>query len=84
MNNDQVLEILDLLSELCNDEDIPRNIRGKIECAINALNCKERDIFMKVDASLQELDDVSENSNLPAFTKTQIYSIVSKLECIKQ
>jgi uncharacterized protein (UPF0147 family) len=39
---------------------------------------------MKVDSSLQELDDVSENSNLPAFTKTQIYSIVSKLECIKQ
>ncbi|MBT3416597.1 hypothetical protein HON86_02305 [Candidatus Woesearchaeota archaeon] len=84
MNNDQVLEILDLLSELHKDEDIPRNIRKKIGCAIDALNCKERDIFMKVDSSLQELDDVSENSNLPAFTKTQIYSIVSKLECIKQ
>ncbi len=84
MSEEKIQEVLNLLSELHNDDYIPKNIRGKIGCAINALNCEERDIFMKVDASLQELDDVSEDSNVPAFTKTQIYSIVSKLECIKQ
>jgi uncharacterized protein len=84
MSNEMILEVLDMLSDLQKDDCIPKNIRSKIGCAIDALNCEERSLFMKVDASLQELDEVSENSNVPTFTKTQIYSIVSKLECIKQ
>ena len=78
-----VLEILDMLLDLQEDDCIPKNVRSRIGCAIEALKCEERSISMKIDASLQELEEVSEDSNIPAFTKTQIYSIVSKLECIK-
>ncbi|MBT6995279.1 hypothetical protein HN865_00875 [Candidatus Woesearchaeota archaeon] len=84
MSEDMVLEILEMLSDLQEDDCVPKNVRGRIGCAIEALKCEERSISMKVDASLQELEEVSEDSNVPAFTKTQIYSIVSKLECIKQ
>ncbi len=79
-----VLEVLDMLADLQEDDCIPRNVKNRIESAMAALQCEERPVSMKVDASLQELEEVSEDSNVPAFTKTQIYSIVSKLECIKQ
>jgi len=78
-----VLEILGMLSDLQEDDCTPKNIKNRICCAMDALKCKDRSISMKIDASLQELEEVSEDSNIPAFTKTQIYSIVSKLECIK-
>jgi len=79
-----ILEILELLSELREDDCVPRNVRVRLENACAALQCQERPMSVNVDASLQELDEASEDSNVPTYTKTQIYSIVSKLECIKQ
>jgi uncharacterized protein (UPF0147 family) len=84
MSEEGILEILELLSELKDEDCVPRNVRIRLENACIALQCQERPTSMNVDASLQELDEASENSNVSAYTKTQIYSIVSKLECIKQ
>jgi len=79
-----ISEVLELLSELREDDCVPRNVKMRLENACTALQCGDRPMSVNVDASLQELDEASENSNVPAYTKTQIYSIVSKLECIKQ
>ena len=79
-----ILEVLELLEELREDDCVPRNVRTRLECACAALKCQDRPVSVNVDASLQELDEASEDSNVPAYTRTQIYSIVSKLECIKQ
>jgi len=84
MSQEIILEILDLLAELQEDDCVPRNIKNRLSGACSALQCLERPMSVNVDASLQELDEISEDSNVSAYTKTQIYSIVSKLECIKQ
>ena len=41
-------------------------------------------LSVKVDKSIQELDDISDDPHIPIHTKTQIWDLFSKLELIKQ
>ncbi len=75
----QISGILDALLELEQDSAVPRNIKDKIQRTIVTLQGDE-DIPIKVDKALQELDDVADDINLQAYTRTQIWNIVSMLE----
>jgi uncharacterized protein len=83
MTKDSILEVLEILAELKEDDCVPRNVRARISNACSALNCKERSISIRIDESIQELDEVAEDTNIPVYTRTQLWDIVSKLECIK-
>ncbi|MCD4759513.1 UPF0147 family protein [archaeon] len=83
MNKEEVLSVLESLSQLQKDDEVPRNVRTRIANACSALMCETRSISIRVDESIQELDEISEDTNIPVYTRTQIWDIVSKLECIK-
>jgi|TARA_Y100000310_G_scaffold343088_1_gene449136 hypothetical protein len=83
MKNEQFREIIVLLNELNKDDCVPKSVRLKIK-SIHSNLIKEDSISMKVDRSLQELDDLSEDVNIPLHIKSQIWDIVSKLESIPQ
>ena len=80
MSGNELKEIIDVLIQIESDFSIPKNIRGKVKNAINALRDDGKSIGIKVNKSLQELDSLDEESNLPTFTRTQIWSVVSSLE----
>ena len=83
MKGESVLDVLNSLIQLQEDECVPRNVRCRIANACSALKCEERALSIRVDESIQELDEVSEDINIPVYTRTQIWDIVAKLECIK-
>ena len=80
MPGDELKEIIETLIQIEGDFSIPKNIRFKIKSAISALEDKEKNMGLKVNRSLQELDSLDEDSNLPSFTRTQIWNVVSSLE----
>ena len=76
--------IIDSLKIIEEDNTVPKNVRSKVKCAIDALaeeNGKEQ--CVKIDQALQELDDLSDDPNLPSYTRTQIWNVVSILESIE-
>ncbi|MDP4012548.1 MAG: UPF0147 family protein [Candidatus Nanoarchaeia archaeon] len=76
-------DIISNLKIIEEDNTVPRNVRSKIKSAILALeepNGKEPKV--KIDKALQELDDLSDDPNLPSYTRTQIWNVVSTLESI--
>ena len=77
--SEKLKQIGDLLLQISEDRTVPRNIREAAQLAKESLESKEEQI-MKVDKAIQLLDDISEDSNMPAYTRTQIWSIVSLLE----
>lgn len=77
--SEKLKQIGDLLLQISEDRTVPRNIRESAQLAKESLESKEEQI-MKVDKAIQLLDDISEDSNMPAYTRTQIWSIVSLLE----
>ena len=80
----ELSQILESLSYLQKDMMIPKNVRNKIKNAYSALLEKDKNLPLRVDKSIQELDDIAEDPNIPIDTKTQLWNIFSKLECIQQ
>jgi len=58
------------------------NIRFRIKNAISALKEDQISVNLRVNKSLQELDALDEESNIPSFTRTQIWHVVSSLESL--
>jgi uncharacterized protein (UPF0147 family) len=80
---EQVNDIIQALTALKEDEGVPKNVRSKIDTIISDLN-DESDLSSKVGKSLHSLDEISEDLNIPAFIRTQIWNISSMLEKLNQ
>lgn len=79
---EKVLEIINSLVQIKEDDTIPRNVRDKINLAILALNEEHTDLDVRINKSLQELDELSDDPNLPIYARTQLWNVVSLLESI--
>jgi len=79
MNNghSKIQEIVFVLNELKEDSTINKNIKEKIEKIIAFL---EEDENLGVDKALHEIEEIMENNNIPPYTRTQMWNVVSLLE----
>lgn len=75
----EINTIVEALTELANDITVPKNIKEKLQIAINALNDKV-ELSVKKDKAVQQLDEIADDTNLQPYTRTQIWNIVSMLE----
>jgi uncharacterized protein (UPF0147 family) len=82
MQEEQLKEVIEILLQIESDFSIPKNIRSKIKSAISALKENELSVGVRINKSLQELDALGEESNIPSFTRTQIWHVVSSLESL--
>jgi uncharacterized protein (UPF0147 family) len=72
-------EIIEILTELEEDNTVPRNVKDKIKIVGSMLK-EDGDIKIKVNRVLHELDDIADDPNLEPYTRTQIWNVVSMLE----
>lgn len=77
--DEQINQILEALTELSEDNTVPRNVKSKITSAIEALQ-EDTDNCLKFNKAIQCLDDISNDTNIEAYTRTQIWNVVSLLE----
>lgn len=74
--------IITSISELQDDNTVPKNVKEKVHTILEALKDAKMEDSMKVDKALQLLDEISEDSNLQSYTRTQVWNLVSMLEKI--
>ncbi len=82
MSEEKIKEIIDALSELSTDLAVPKNIKNKINQMIEILK-DDSDLSIRVNKVLNELDEISDDTNMQAYTRIQILNIVSLLETIQ-
>ena len=75
-----IQDVIDLLGQIESDVTVPKNIRLRIKNAMNVLGENGKTSAVKSDKAIEELDFISDDSNLPTYTRTQIWHIVSLLE----
>ena len=77
----EVTNILAILSQIEEDDSVPRNVRLKVKNAIDALKAENgNSVAVKADKVMQELDELSNDPNIPMYTRTQIWNVLSNLE----
>ncbi len=83
MNGDEkVKQILGLMESVINDLSIPKNIRKAVSDAREKLSA-EGDLIVRSSGAVYALGEVSEDINMPMHARTQIWTILSSLETIR-
>ncbi len=73
-------DALEILSELKEDTTLPKNVRTSIEIIIKVLKEEEKELSLRIDRAMQELEEISSDINLDQFARGQILAVVSLLE----
>ena len=73
-----------MLKQIAEDRTVPRNIREKVDDSIAALQNEREDLKMRINAAVSNLDEVSNDPNIPMYTRTQVWNIVTALEARQQ
>jgi uncharacterized protein (UPF0147 family) len=77
----EVREISGMVENLVNDTTIPKNIRKALSEAKTRLDSEE-DKSVKVSAAIYLIESISDDINMPAHARTQIWAIMSALESL--
>lgn len=81
MNQASVQDILEVISELEEDSTVPKNVKSKLN-QISQILQSDDETEIKVDKAMQEMDELGNDNNMQAYTRAQIWSIVSLLESL--
>jgi len=79
MDEQQIREIILVLEGIREDMTIPKNIKEKIKQTISMLGLNNCDPSIKIDRALEELDGVSDDPNLPMYTRVEVLNVISIL-----
>ncbi|MFH1332595.1 MAG: UPF0147 family protein [archaeon] len=80
---EQMQEVIQLLCVIEEDHSVPKNIRCRIKTAIDVLSEEKIQPGVRASKAIEELGAASDETNLPIYTRTQIWQVVSLLESAK-
>jgi len=72
-------EIIVLLDQIMNDRTVPKNIRKAAEDSKAILSGNDS-AEVKISTAISILDEITNDPNMPMYTRTQIWNAVSMLE----
>lgn len=76
--------VIKLLGEIMEDRTVPRNIRTAAETAKKDLEDNSKEMDLKLNSAISVLDEITNDPNIPTYTRTQIWNVVSMLETAKR
>ena len=76
--------VINLLQQIVNDRTVPRNIRTKCEESLKILQDNSQELKLRASTVIATMDDVSNDPNIPTYTRTQVWNIVSILESMQK
>ncbi|EQB70297.1 MAG: UPF0147 family protein [Candidatus Thermoplasmatota archaeon] len=77
-------EVLALMDELEDDSSIPRNVRKTSSEAKEKMKDNKESLDLRCATVISELDDISNDPNVPSHGRAAIYTIISKLEALSK
>ncbi len=76
-------DISEMIEDLVNDTSIPKNIRRALSDAKTRLDSSDEKM-VKISAAIYLIESITEDINMPAHARTQIWAIMSALETLNE
>jgi hypothetical protein len=76
--------IIPLIQQIADDRTVPRNIREKCIASVKTLNDNNIELSVRINTVISDLDEVANDPNIPMYTRTQVWNIVTALEAISK
>lgn len=78
MDAEEINALIESLAQIEGDVSVPKNVKLRINNAVKALQ-GEGDMKIKASKAMQELDEISDDPNIPSYIRPQIWNVVSML-----
>jgi len=79
----RIKQALGVLNEVSNDNTTPRNIRRSAKSAMDALQKQADSIGVRASNAISTLDEISQDPNMPPYTRVKLWNVASILEAVK-
>ncbi|MCD6371107.1 MAG: UPF0147 family protein [Candidatus Aenigmarchaeota archaeon] len=76
--------VIKMMEAVINDRTVPRNIRNAVEEAKKEVQREGIEEEVKLATAVQILDEITNDPNMPLYTRTQIWNIVTQLEELRR
>jgi uncharacterized protein (UPF0147 family) len=83
-NQEKLEKAIATLQQVAESTITPRNIRKLVKDAIAMLQDEKTSIAVRAANAISLLDEISQDPNLPSFSRVTIWSAVSTLESIRE
>lgn len=81
MSNVKLQQVIDALNEMLSDSTVPKNVKNRIGSTITILK-EDSEMSIRINKALNQLDELTDDTNIESYTRTQLWNIVSMLEMI--
>ncbi|MDY6779311.1 MAG: UPF0147 family protein [Halobacteria archaeon] len=81
-DEEKINQAVDELDRVIDDDSVPQNIRESLEEAKEHLLDESQEPTERAANSINVLNDVSDDPNLPMHTRTKIWNISGELETV--
>ena len=78
MIKDELEDVITILHSIREDNSVPKNVKSRIDLTIGSLN-SESEVSLRIDKALQELSEISNDPNIPAYTRIEVLNLISLL-----
>mgnify|MGYP000004906055 FL=1 len=83
--NEQAMEsALQTLNQLATSHSTPKNFKKTISDLIIELQTEEDSLSVRAANAISNLDDITQDPNVPSFVRTALWQAVSVLESIRE
>ncbi|MEM3382991.1 MAG: UPF0147 family protein [Nitrososphaerales archaeon] len=82
-NEEKLVKAISTLQTVADSTITPRNIRKVVKDAILMLNDTKLSLGVRVANAISMLDEISQDPNMPSFSRVNIWSALSILESIR-
>ncbi len=79
----RVQQALQVLGEVSQDHTTPRNIRRAAKSAMDAMQDEEYSLAVRASNAISILDEISQDPNMPPYTRVKLWNVISLIEAIK-
>lgn len=75
---------LETLNQIASNPSTPKNIRKNISDLIIELKNEEFSISVRASNAISQLDDITQDPNMPSYVRVTLWQAVSTLEGIRE
>lgn len=80
---ERINKVIQILQQIASDPTTPRNIRRAAKESIDQLQSDKLTLAARASNAIDILDEISQDPNIPVYTRTRIWQAISFLEGIR-
>ncbi len=81
---EELQAVSEMMKTVSQDSGVPRNIRFAVLQTSDKILRDSNDLSVTLGSAIYSMEDIANDINMPAHTRTEIWSIISALESVKE